>query len=143
MLIIWCACAGGHNVIGGLLDYLLERHPGSQLIGFKNGPGGILKKSFMDITEDIMVRLSALACQGVICESFCFVSCNQSTVPAWYPCNTGHCSVLDLMTELCIMFLPIADGIPQPGRLPPHWQWPRQDREGERPRAGYIRCERA
>ena len=52
-----CAHAGGHNIIGGLLDYLLERHPGSQLIGFKDGPGGILTKSFMDITEDIMVRI--------------------------------------------------------------------------------------
>lgn len=41
-------------MIGGLLDYLSERHPGSQLIGFKDGPGGILKKSRMDITEDIM-----------------------------------------------------------------------------------------
>ncbi|EIE27565.1 pyrophosphate-fructose 6-phosphate 1-phosphotransferase beta-subunit [Coccomyxa subellipsoidea C-169] len=48
--------AGGHNVIGGLLDYLSERHPGSQLIGFKDGPGGILKKSRMDITEDIMAE---------------------------------------------------------------------------------------
>ncbi|CAL8463411.1 g2945 [Coccomyxa elongata] len=51
---------GGHNVIGGLLDYLLERHPGSQLIGFKNGPGGILTKSFMDITEDIMAEFRNL-----------------------------------------------------------------------------------
>lgn len=48
--------AGGHNVIGGLLDYLLERRLGSQLIGFKNGPGGILTKSCMDITDTIMVR---------------------------------------------------------------------------------------
>lgn len=47
--------AGGHNVIGGLLDFLQERHPGSQLFGFLNGPGGIIRKSFMEITEDIMV----------------------------------------------------------------------------------------
>lgn len=42
-------------MIGGLLDYLLERHPGSTLLGFKNGPGGIISKSYMEITEDLMV----------------------------------------------------------------------------------------
>ena len=52
------ACvAGGHNVLAGLLDFLLERHPGSRLIGFRNGPKGILTKSCMDITEANMVSL--------------------------------------------------------------------------------------
>ena len=36
--------AGGHNVIIGLYRYLKHRHPGSVLIGFKNGPKGILTK---------------------------------------------------------------------------------------------------
>ena len=43
-------------MLAGLLDFLLERHPGSRLIGFKNGPKGILTKSCMDITEANMVR---------------------------------------------------------------------------------------
>lgn len=35
--------AGGHNVIAGAFDSLLATSPGSSLIGFLNGPSGILK----------------------------------------------------------------------------------------------------
>lgn len=35
--------AGGHNVIIGLFRYLKHRHPGSTLLGFLNGPKGIIK----------------------------------------------------------------------------------------------------
>ena len=53
---LWkCCVTGGHNVIGGLLDFLLERHPGSSLLAFKNGPRGILAKDFTEVTEDLMV----------------------------------------------------------------------------------------
>ncbi|CAK0740350.1 hypothetical protein CVIRNUC_001244 [Coccomyxa viridis] len=45
---------GGHNVLAGVLDYLSERHPGSTLLGFKGGPGGILAKDYMEITQDNM-----------------------------------------------------------------------------------------
>jgi 6-phosphofructokinase len=55
ILKVVCSTAGGHNVIGGLLDFLLERHPGSCLLGFKNGPSGILNKAYMEITEEVMV----------------------------------------------------------------------------------------
>lgn len=34
---------GGHNVITGIFDYLSRHNPGSTLLGFKNGPRGILK----------------------------------------------------------------------------------------------------
>lgn len=105
VLIMRCAYEGGHNVIGGLLDYLLERHPGSQFIGFKNGPGGILTKSFMDITEEIMVRLSApsTAClQRIYTQLFSLVSCQQFQHLHERPCNTGSAwtttNYLTLMT---------------------------------------------
>lgn len=42
-------------MIAGLLDYLTERHPGSKLVGFRGGPGGILAKDIMEITQDNMV----------------------------------------------------------------------------------------
>ena len=48
-------CTGGHNVIAGVLDYITERHPGSALLGFRGGPGGILARDFMEITQDKMV----------------------------------------------------------------------------------------
>ena len=63
-----CILAGGHNVIAGLLDFLLERHPGSSLLGFRGGPKGVLTKSFMDITEANMVSLPAL-CRQAACMS--------------------------------------------------------------------------
>ncbi|CAL5223693.1 g6246 [Coccomyxa viridis] len=52
---------GGHNVIAGVLDYLTERHPGSTLLGFRGGPGGILAKDFMEITQD---KMAAFRNQG-------------------------------------------------------------------------------
>ena len=42
-------------MLAGVLDYLSERHPGSTLLGFKGGPGGILAKEYMEITQDNMV----------------------------------------------------------------------------------------
>lgn len=57
-----CFPTGGHNVIVGLLDFLLERHPGSSLLAFKNGPRGILASDFTEITEDFMVRQHVPAC---------------------------------------------------------------------------------
>ncbi len=38
------ARAGGHNVIAGLLDCLEQRYPGAQLLGFRDGPRGIVTK---------------------------------------------------------------------------------------------------
>ena len=42
-------------MLAGVLDYLSKRHPGSTLLGFKGGPGGILAKDYMEITQDNMV----------------------------------------------------------------------------------------
>lgn len=44
--------AGGHNVISGLFDAAKELHPNSQLIGFLNGPGGIVRNRHVDITKE-------------------------------------------------------------------------------------------
>lgn len=47
---------GGHNVIGGLLDSLMHRHPGSRLFGFLDGPRGIMERNYKEITVETMVR---------------------------------------------------------------------------------------
>ena len=108
-----CAHAGGHNIIGGLLDYLLERHPGSQLIGFKDGPGGILTKSFMDITEDIMVRIFSPSNSLLAKDSrskYMFLSACMYAFSNW---RSQNVKCLDLMTGRCIILVPITGGIPQ------------------------------
>ncbi len=46
--------AGGHNVIGGLLDTLRSLHPESNLIGFLGGPSGILEGKYIEITEEVI-----------------------------------------------------------------------------------------
>jgi pyrophosphate--fructose-6-phosphate 1-phosphotransferase len=38
-------------VIAGIADYLRHRHPGSALLGFLDGPRGILERKFKEITE--------------------------------------------------------------------------------------------
>lgn len=43
--------AGGHNVIAGLFDALKKLHHTSHLVGFLDGPGGILKDESKEITE--------------------------------------------------------------------------------------------
>ena len=50
LLYRWAQCARG---CPGLP--FTERHPGSTLLGFKGGPGGILAKDYMEITQDNMV----------------------------------------------------------------------------------------
>ncbi|KAJ5077431.1 pyrophosphate--fructose 6-phosphate 1-phosphotransferase [Anaeramoeba ignava] len=42
---------GGHNVIAGIFNLIKEFHPESTLIGFKDGPIGIIKNDFKKITE--------------------------------------------------------------------------------------------
>ena len=48
-------CAGGHNVIAGLFDHLQSHHPGSRLLGFLNGPRGVLNAVYHEITAQQMV----------------------------------------------------------------------------------------
>lgn len=43
---------GGHNVISGLLDALKEMDSSSQLIGFLDGPGGIVKNRTLVLTQE-------------------------------------------------------------------------------------------
>lgn len=43
---------GGHNVISGLFDALKQIHSESELIGFLNGPQGIIKNQSIPLTED-------------------------------------------------------------------------------------------
>ena len=47
---------GGHNVIAGLFDALKKLHPDSRLIGFLNGPKGIIDCTSMEITEGMLVN---------------------------------------------------------------------------------------
>jgi pyrophosphate--fructose-6-phosphate 1-phosphotransferase len=45
---------GGHNVIAGLFDALKRFHPDSRLIGFLDGPQGMIKNKTKEITEDLL-----------------------------------------------------------------------------------------
>lgn len=45
---------GGHNVIAGLFDGLKKGCPDSVLFGFLNGPDGLLKGNYIEITADII-----------------------------------------------------------------------------------------
>jgi pyrophosphate--fructose-6-phosphate 1-phosphotransferase len=53
--------AGGHNVISGLFDGLKKLNPDSRLIGFLNGPNGIIENKKIEITEE---RLAPYRNQG-------------------------------------------------------------------------------
>lgn len=46
--------AGGHNVIAGIFDALQELNPQSSLIGFLNGPGGIVRNKSIEITKEML-----------------------------------------------------------------------------------------
>lgn len=43
---------GGHNVITGVFDAVKQINPASQLIGFLNGPDGIIKNAFIELTGE-------------------------------------------------------------------------------------------
>ncbi len=45
---------GGHNVITGLWDALQQLNLQSQLIGFLNGPGGLIKNEFRQLTSEVL-----------------------------------------------------------------------------------------
>ena len=46
--------SGGHNVITGLFDALKELNPSSKLLGFLNGPAGIVDNKTIEITKDLL-----------------------------------------------------------------------------------------
>lgn len=48
--------AGGHNVLSGLFDALMELNPDSKLIGFLNGPGGIIRNKSIEIREEMLAN---------------------------------------------------------------------------------------
>lgn len=45
---------GGHNVICGLYDALKATNPENQLLGFKNGPSGLLENDFVTFTDEFI-----------------------------------------------------------------------------------------
>lgn len=48
---------GGNNVISGLFDALKKLNPNSELIGFLDGPGGVIKNQSRQLTEDIIASI--------------------------------------------------------------------------------------
>lgn len=46
--------SGGHNVIAGLFDALKKIHTNCQLIGFLNGPSGILENKSKDLNKEYL-----------------------------------------------------------------------------------------
>lgn len=47
---------GGHNVVYGLLQALKKGHKDSQLLGFVNGPSGLIDKDFFELERDVVKR---------------------------------------------------------------------------------------
>jgi len=47
---------GGHNVIAGLFDALKAIHPKSELIGFKDGPGGLVNNKYIRLHKGLIDR---------------------------------------------------------------------------------------
>lgn len=47
---------GGHNVIAGLYDAIKEAGGDNSLIGFKNGPAGLLRDDCLEFTDEIIDR---------------------------------------------------------------------------------------
>jgi len=45
---------GGHNVISGLFDALRALNPESELIGFRDGPAGIVRNQYIRLTEELV-----------------------------------------------------------------------------------------
>ncbi|GMO25392.1 MAG: diphosphate--fructose-6-phosphate 1-phosphotransferase [Termitinemataceae bacterium] len=45
---------GGHNVIAGIFDGLKQANPASHLLGFLNGPSGLINGEHIEITSDMM-----------------------------------------------------------------------------------------
>lgn len=48
--------AGGHNVIIGCFDYLQEWAPGSTLLGFLDGPAGVMKGKYKELRKEELDR---------------------------------------------------------------------------------------
>jgi len=46
--------AGGHNVLSGLFDGLRQLHSGCQLIGFMNGPAGLIDGNMQELTASMI-----------------------------------------------------------------------------------------
>lgn len=69
---------GGHNVITGIFDYLAKQHPGSVLIGFKDGPRGIINNDHKLLTARELVRGGVEVLSGGLVDgacSACSVTC--------------------------------------------------------------------
>ncbi len=47
---------GGHNVIAGIFDYAMACSPESFVVGFLNGPAGIMSGTYTHITSEMMDR---------------------------------------------------------------------------------------
>ena len=45
---------GGHNVISGIFDAMQKLHPESSLIGFLNGPSGIIKNQYIELKKELI-----------------------------------------------------------------------------------------
>src|SRR5690606_12677181 len=45
---------GGHNAIAGLFDGLKKIHPDSRLLGFLNGPIGVIQGDYTEITSELV-----------------------------------------------------------------------------------------
>lgn len=47
---------GGHNVISGLFDSLKRHHPSSELLGFLDGPKGLMTGAYKAVDDELIDR---------------------------------------------------------------------------------------
>ena len=45
---------GGHNVIAGIYDGVKQWHQDSTMVGFLDGPHGVMNGNYVEITDEIM-----------------------------------------------------------------------------------------
>jgi 6-phosphofructokinase len=53
-------------VIAGIFDYLAKWCPGSSVFGFLNGPGGVMRGEYLELSAATLVRCRAASDRSVV-----------------------------------------------------------------------------
>lgn len=64
---VFLQAPGGHNLIGGVFDYIKKINRQSQLIGFLNGPQGIYNHNFKELNSDTIEAYRNMGGFDMIC----------------------------------------------------------------------------
>ena len=53
-------------MIAGIFDYLAKWCPGSSVFGFLNGPGGVMRGEYLELSAATLVRCRAASDRSVV-----------------------------------------------------------------------------